>query len=184
MSEWLKEYANENGLPIMNVGEFEHHTDRIGKEQFRLDLADYIANNRPKFPLKEITEKDVRKLFNELKNDDIWKIIKPIENVEKTIFEKYEDYKYPFKEHGLGLINGPSTYNSISNYFHQPLRLNCGSYGFEAPIKVWTEGTSKDIWKCLGPIWRGINSMKKVTIDGEEKLKRWFFSRGKLYECI
>ena len=171
MSDWLKEYANENGLPIMNQGEFEHHTDRIGKEQFRLDLAEYIANNRPVFPLKEITEKDVRKLFNELKNDDIWKIITPIENVDKTVFEKYEDYKYPFKEHGLGLINGPSTYNSISNFFHQDLRLNCGSYGFEAPIEVWTKGTAKDIWKCLGPIWRGINSMKKVNIDGEEKLR-------------
>ena len=171
MSEWLKEYANDVGLPIMNQGEFEHHTDRIGKEQFRLDLAEYIANNRPVFPLKEITEKDVRKLFNELKNDDIWKIITPIENVDKTVFEKYEDYKYPFKEHGLGLINGPSTYNSISNFFHQDLRLNCGSYGFEAPIQVWTEGTAKDIWKCLGPILRGINSMKKVNIDGEEKLR-------------
>ena len=49
--------------------------------------------------------------------------------------------------------------------------MNCGSYGFEAPIQVWTEGTAKDIWKCLGPIWRGINSMKKVNIDGEEKLR-------------
>ena len=60
MSDWLKEYANENGLPIMNQGEFEHHTDRIGKEQFRLDLAEYIANNRPVFPLKEISEDEER----------------------------------------------------------------------------------------------------------------------------
>ena len=178
MSEWLKKYANDVGLPIMNQGEFEHHTDRIGKEQFRLDLAEYIANNRPKFPLKEIQEKDVRKLFNELKNDDIWNIIKPIENVDKTVFEKYEDYKYPFKEHGMGLIDGPSTYNSISNFFHQPHRLNCGSYGFKAPIEVWTEGTSKDIWKCLGPIWRGINNMKKVNIDGEEKLRGGSLTNG------
>ena len=51
MSE-LKQYANKDGLPIMNQSEFEHHTDRIGKEQFRLDLADYIAENRPKFLLK------------------------------------------------------------------------------------------------------------------------------------
>ena len=171
MSEWLKQYANKDGLPIMNQSEFEHHTDRIGKEQFRLDLADYIAENRPKFPLKDIQEKDVRKLFNELKNDDIWKIIKPLENIDKTVFEKYDDYKYPFSKHGLGLIDAPSTYNSISNYFHQELRLNCGSYGFKAPIEVWTQGTAKDIWKCLGPIWRGINSMKKVNIDGEEKLR-------------
>ena len=171
MSEWLKQYANNVGLPIMNQSEFEHHTDRLGKEKFREDLAEYIANNRPEFPLKEIKEDDVRKLFNELKNDDIWPIIKPIENIDKTVFEKYDDYKYPFSEHGLGLIDAPSTYNSISNYFHQELRLNCGSYGFKAPITVWTQGTAKDIWKCLGPIWRGINNMKKVDIDGEEKLR-------------
>ena len=170
MSDWLKKYANEDGLPIMNQGEFEHHTDRIGKEKFREDLSDYIANNRPKFPLKEITEEQVRDLFNELKNSDIWKIVKPIETVDKKIFEKYDDYKYPFHEWGMGLIDAPSTYNSISNYFHQSLRLNCGSYGFKAPIEVWNEGTAKDIWKCLGPIWRGINGVKKVNIDGEEKL--------------
>ena len=74
----LSNYADENGLPIMDQLSFERMTNEIGKEQFRLDLAEYIANNRPEFPLKEITEKDVRKLFNELKNDDIWKIIKPI----------------------------------------------------------------------------------------------------------
>ena len=45
MSEWLKQYANKDGLPIMNQSEFEHHTDRIGKEQFRLDLAEYIEKN-------------------------------------------------------------------------------------------------------------------------------------------
>ena len=38
-------------------------------------------------------------------------------------------------------------------------------------IRDRTQGTAKDIWKCLGPIWRGINGVKKVTIDGEEKLK-------------
>jgi len=53
----------------------------------------------------------------------------------------------------------------------QDLRLACGSYGFEAPKKVWEEGTAKDIWKCLGPIWRGINGVQKKVIketDGTE----------------
>ena len=69
------------------------------------------------------------------------------------------------------MIDAPSTYNSISNYFHQELRLNCGSYGFKARRSM-DKGTAKDIWKCTGGyIWRGINGVKKVNIDGEEKLR-------------
>ena len=51
----LSNYANENGLPIMDQLSFERMTNDIGKEQFRLDLAEYIEKNRPKFPLKKIT---------------------------------------------------------------------------------------------------------------------------------
>ena len=25
---------------------------------------------------------------------------KPLENIDKTVFEKYDDYKYPFSKHG------------------------------------------------------------------------------------
>ena len=33
---------------------------------------------------------------------------------------------------------------------------------FEAPKKRWEENDAAyDIWKCLGPIWRGINGVKK-----------------------
>ena len=37
------------------------------------------------------------------------------------------------KKYGLGLINGASTFNDVSNYFMQDLRLACGSYGFRSP---------------------------------------------------
>ena len=59
----------------------------------------------------------------------------------------------------------------MSNYFHQHLRLNCGSFGFKAPIEVWEKGSAIDIWRCLGPIWRGINGMKPVMVDGREELR-------------
>ena len=45
--------------------------------------------------------------------------------------EKYDDYKYNYKDYGLGIIDAPSTYNNVSNYFHQELRLNCSSYSFK-----------------------------------------------------
>ena len=164
--DYLYKFADSNKLPIINQANFEHYTNTIGKEQFRLDLAEYIAKERPKFPLKKITLDDVRKSFFDLQKQDISDYCKDDDNV----MEKYSDYKYSYKEYGLGIIDAPSTYNNISNYFHQLLRLNCSSYSFKAPIDVWTNGTAKDIWRCLGPIWRGINNMKKKVVEGKEIL--------------
>ena len=164
----LSKYANENGLPIIDQIAFERMTNEIGKEQFRLDLAEYIEKNRPKFPLKKITLDDVRKDFFDLKKQRIETYCKLNDN---NVKEKYDDYKYNYKDYGLGIIDAPSTYNSVSNYFHQELRLNCSSYSFKSPLDVWYNGTAKDIWRCLGPIWRGINNMKKVMVEGKEELR-------------
>jgi len=35
----------------------------------------------------------------------------------EDVLEKYDDYKYPYSEYGLGVIDAPSTYNYISDYF-------------------------------------------------------------------
>ena len=167
----LSKYADENKLPIMDQQTFETITNEIGKEKFREDLAQYIADNRPKFPLKEISYEAMRQAFKSLQKQDVWEFVKPVELLEKNVKEKYDDYKYNFKDHGLGIIDAPSNFNDISNYFHQHLRLNCGSFGFKAPIDVWENGTAKDIWRCLGPIWRGINGMKPVEVDGKTELR-------------
>ena len=169
MSEYLKKYNGQ--LPVMDQQTFERVTNDIGKEQFRLDLAEYIAKHRPKFPLKEISYEVMRQAFKGLQKQDVWEYVKPLEQLEKNVKEKYDDYKYNFKEYGLGIIDAPSIYNDVSNYFHQSLRLNCSSYSFKSPLDVWYNGTAKDIWRCLGPIWRGINGMKPVMVDGKEELR-------------
>jgi len=167
--EKLKEYAvRGTGLPILDQQTFERFTKELGKEKFRIILADYIYKFRPRFPLKKITLDDVRISFNELRKQDITKYCKLNDN---NVMEKYTDYKYPYKDYGLGIIDAPSTYNNVSNYFHQELRLQCSSYSFKAPLDVWYRGTAKEIWRCLGPIWRGINDMKKVMVEGEEELR-------------
>ena len=171
MMKYLSKYADENKLPVMDQQQFETVTDDIGKVQFRLDLADYIEEHRPKFPLKEISYEVMRQCFKSLQKQDVWEYVKPVEQLEKNIKEKYDDYKYNFKDHGLGIIDAPSIFNDVSNYFHQHLRLNCGSFGFKAPMEVWEKGSSIDIWRCLGPIWRGINGMKPVMVDGREELR-------------
>ena len=166
----LLKAAGEDKLPILDNKSFERLNKTYGKEKMRTHLADYIATERPVFPLKEITKDDMRKSFYALKSFDTSSICTPNEQIEKEVFEKYDDYKYSYEKYGRGLINGASTFNDVSNYFHQDLRLACGSYGFEAPKKRWEENDAYDIWKCLGPIWRGINDVKKKTIEGKEEL--------------
>ena len=166
----FKDAAREDKLPILDNKTFERYNKQYGKEKMRTNLADYIATERPVFPLKEITKDDMRKSFFDLQKFDTSTICIPQEQVEKTVFEKYDDYKYSYEDYGLGLINGASTFNDVSNYFMQDLRLECGSYGFRAPKEVWENGTAYDIWKCFGPIWRGINGVQKVMVDGKEEL--------------
>ena len=167
--------ARDDKLVVLDTKLFEHINEVYGRDTFRDTLSEYIANERPVFPLKEITKDDMRNCFYELQKFDTSKICIPKDQVEKEVFEKYDDYKYPYSNYGLGLINAPSTHNDVSNYFMQDLRLECSSYGFRAPKEVWENGTAKDIWKCLGPIWRGINGVKKqntrAVVGGSETEK-------------
>jgi len=166
--------ATDGKLPILTSTIFEKLNAEYGKEKMRTHLADYIASERPVFPLKEIANGDMRISFGRLKQFDTSTICIPNEQVEKEVFEKYDDYKYPYSKYGLGLINGASTFNDVSNYFMQDLRLECSSYGFRAPKEVWENGDAYAIWKCLGPIWRGINGVKLTKIkelDGTETEK-------------
>jgi hypothetical protein len=156
--------AREDKLPILDNNTFERMNNEYGKEKMRTHLADYIATERPVFPLTEITKETMREHFHSLQKFDTSTICIPNEQVEKTVFEKYDDYKYSYSDYGLGLINGASTFNKVSNYFMQDLRLECSSYGFRAPKEVWENGSAYDIWKCLGPIWRGINKVHLVKV--------------------
>ena len=106
----LDRYKNKDGLPIMDQQTFEMVTNTIGKEKFREQLSEYIAKNRPKFPLKEISYDIMRQAFKGLQKQDVWEYVKPLEQLEKNVKEKYDDYKYNFKEHGLGIIDAPSNY--------------------------------------------------------------------------
>ena len=160
----FKDAAREDKLPILDNNTFERMNNEYGKEKMRTHLADYIATERPVFPLTEITKETMREHFHSLQKFDTSTICIPNEQVEKTVFEKYDDYKYSYSDYGLGLINGASTFNKVSNYFMQDLRLECSSYGFRAPKEVWENGSAYDIWKCLGPIWRGINKVHLVKV--------------------
>ena len=83
--------ATDGKLPVLTSSIFEKMNAEYGKEKMRTHLADYIASERPVFPLKEITEQDMRTAFANLKKFDTNTICIPNEQVEKEVFEKYDD---------------------------------------------------------------------------------------------
>ena len=70
-TDYIRKYANQNGLPIMDQLTFERITNNVGKDQFRLDLAEYIEKYRPVFPLKKISLDDVRTSFVDLQKQEV-----------------------------------------------------------------------------------------------------------------
>lgn len=171
----LKENTNSDGLPIVDSHTFQSLNDEYGKEIFRETLAEFISIERPRYPLKTITEEKYTSKFLALRDSDPFRDVTAIKDLQKEVHEKYDDYKYDFKEYGLGVIDSKHTYNDASSFFQHDLRLACGSYGYKSPIEVFKTGTAKEIWSCLGPMWRGINGVSKqhiVNLDGstEERL--------------
>ena len=155
-SDELYEILRNNcvdGLPTMNTSMFSQMTEKYGKDVFRRTLANYIEKEKPPFPVKIFNKEKVIKKFHGLKKHDWTKWISKRDK--KDVLEKYDDYKYPYSEYGLGIIDAPPTYNYISDSFMNTLRLSCGSYGYKSPIQRWNEGDN--IWGVFGPIWRGIN---------------------------
>ena len=89
--------ATDGKLPVLDNKSFELLNKTYGKEKMRTHIADYIASERPVFPLKEITKDDMRKTFYDLKKFDTSSICIPNEQVEKEVFEKYDDYEYSYE---------------------------------------------------------------------------------------
>ena len=155
----LKRSVDHTGLPVMHKELFLDTTEKYGKEEFRKTLAEFITKEKPPYPLKEFNMERVVDNFRKLQKADFTKYLSQPDNV----MEKYNDYKYSYKEHGLGLIDCPSTFNYCSDAFMNDLRMNCSSYGFKSPVQRWNDGDN--IWGAFGPIWRGVNDKKELQPD-------------------
>ena len=84
----FKDAAREDKLPILDNKTFERFNKEYGKEKMRTTLADYIATERPVFPLKHISQQEMRRTFYLLQSFDTSNICIPSEQVQKTVFEK------------------------------------------------------------------------------------------------
>ena len=151
--------ADSTGLPNVNRSTFISLSEKYGKKEFRKVLADFITKEKPPFPLKSFHPEKVEKNFRKLQKADWTEFVTLDQN--NRVIEKYDDYKYSYSKYGLGLIEAPPTFNYCSDSFMNDLRMNCGSYGYKAPIQRWNEGDN--IWGALGPIWRGVNDTEDLN---------------------
>jgi len=156
----LKASADQTGLPIINSSQFISLTEKYGKIEFRNVLAKYVAKEKPAYPLRKFNVEKVIKVFHKLQKTD-W--IDYIDSSGNEIIEKYDDFIYPYNEYGLGVIDGPTTFNYTSDYFMHDLRMSCGSYGYLSPAQVWASGNEKKIWASIGGLWRGVNTPKDIS---------------------
>ena len=148
----IKNSTDVNGLPVMDKNQFLTLKEKYGKEEFRKVLLDYIKKEKPSFPLKEFSEQKVIDTFYKLQKANYKDFIM---DTNREVMEKYDDYKYPYSEYGLGVIDGPSSYNYVSDSFMNELRMDCGSYGFKSPMHRWNTG--EDLYVPLGLIFRNIS---------------------------
>jgi len=175
--EILRQGVDSTGLPIMNTSQFVAAVDKYGKEDFRKTLAEYITKEKPPYPLRKFNVQKVIDTFYKLQRVDF---VNYISTSDKEVLEKYDDYKYSYSKCGLGVIDAPPSYNSISDSFMNPLRLACGSYGFKSPVQRWNEGDN--IWGAFGPIWRGINDtcdLNAITYLGAFRLGTYIATQFK-----
>ena len=62
--------ADSTGLPIINSSQFISLTEKYTKEEFRKVFAEYVAKEKPAYPLRKFDEQKVIKSFHKLKQAD------------------------------------------------------------------------------------------------------------------
>ena len=167
--EFLSKNLDEGGRPTLDDIQFVNTTNKYGRNVFRRTLANYITKEKPDFPYKTWDINHITKKFQRLTTEDWTKWIS--KRSKEDVLEKYDDYKYPYSKYGLGVIDAPPMFNSISDSFMNKLRLACGSYGYKSSVDRWNNGDN--IWGVFGPIWRGINDtceLNEITYLGAFRL--------------
>jgi len=157
--ELLKRSIDQTGLPVMKTNQFLNTIEKYGKEEFRKQLAEFITKEKPSFPFPDFNSENTVSGFRKLVKADFTDYINISEN--HRVIEKYDDYKYSYKDYGLGVIDCPPKFNHVSDSFMNDLRLQCGSYGYKSPVQRWNDGDN--LWGAFGPIFRGVNDKQELN---------------------
>lgn len=128
-----KKYANDDGIPVIRNSEWKEIIQKYPKEELKTSLAEYLINNKIKFPYRKWETEEIQNLFLRFYNQDLSNWI-----ITSDVYEPIE-YKYSYKKYPLGIISKSHVYNAISNYFQQENRLKCGAENVLSPLEIWND---------------------------------------------
>lgn len=131
--EYFESKGNGN-IPFISYDEWYQFRNQHDKQDIKNALAEYIHKHKVPFPFKQISHQEVKELFLKFKRENL----SPYSIPQGMVYEKFE-YKYNYESNPLGIIGKSHIYNSISNYYQQENRYNCGSVYCKSPLQVWND---------------------------------------------
>jgi hypothetical protein len=132
--EYFKNNCDEDGIPNLSNDEWIKFKNTYEKNDIRVALARYVHENDIEFPFRKFDRHTFIATFRRFCSTSMISYYKDFPNVK----ERY-DYKYPYYDAPLGVIDKSHSFNIISNYFQQSNRLGCGSNKNKAPTEIWND---------------------------------------------
>lgn len=143
--EVLRQFINE-GILYIDKENYELLKSQYTKEDIVETLTALITCGEVKFPLAEINYDDVIVTQK--------KLMKLETSIKKgNLYSRYE------KTFGNYYFDESSSYNLVSNYFHQKERMNVAGPRYLAPTKLWKKFSS------VKSIIRGILNSSETSIN-------------------
>jgi hypothetical protein len=134
---------DDKNIPTLNKQQWRELNEKYDRETIVDALMQYIDFFKPEPPINNVTFQDMVSCFNSLRTKNPMDFFLEFEDTKDNILEKFDDYKRPYKDHGLGVIQMGNSYIDVSNYFNQTLRMECDTYGFKSAHGRWKEGLGK-----------------------------------------
>jgi hypothetical protein len=180
-------FVQENEL-VIGEADWSNFNGKYDKETLRDAMTIAVLHYKLNFPYEIITEHDVQKCFNSVRNLKIAnEIIIPEEvtyeaNGEmktKTVLEKFKDYKYSYENCGICLINGNPRYNDVSDFFQSKNRHQCGTWAACSTYEAWMTGNG--LRRNLGAIWRNVtpNKINRTCLKTSLRLSTYIATQFK-----
>lgn len=155
---WFQAHSNAKGVPSIPHDVWLEFIKQYDKQDIKDSLAEYIVSNKIAFPLSDITTEEFEELFMKFTKTSMLGEFKDVD----TVLEKH-DYRYRYADSPLGVIDKSHAYNSVSNYFQQRNRMQCGSVLVASPWAYWHDRTllakmNWHFWRIGALVGRDINA--------------------------
>ena len=140
VQNFLTNRIGEEGLPTLNKEDWKSINAQFSSEVIRNAIAKFIIENKPPYPRKVSIQNSQKadNRFLELCTLNMGKYIYPKDQT-KNVLEKYDDYRRPYSQYGLGVLDCHPVYNVISDYYMNDLRMECGYHAAPSPMALWKD---------------------------------------------